>query len=227
VVCDAPVDGEHGTRLVVLVSGSGSNLQALLEHPRLGQLVRLVVADRPDAGGLQLAAEAAVPTVCVAPRDYAERAGWDAALEAAVAGAEPDLVVLAGFQRVLAPTTVSRWPIVNVHPSLLPAFPGPQAVRDALDWGVWVSGATVHFVDEAVDHGPIIEQQPVRVAGGDTVATLHRRIQAVEHELLPACVEAFCDGRIETRGRVVSVRGRGASEHRGDPAATGDEHGGG
>ncbi|HVM00513.1 MAG TPA: phosphoribosylglycinamide formyltransferase [Egibacteraceae bacterium] len=195
-----------GKQLVVLISGTGSNLQALLDHGALGGEVNRVVSDRPDAAGLERARARGVDAVCVAPGAHDDRRGWDAALCDAVAAAAPDLVVLAGFMRILSPAFVNRWPVLNVHPSLLPAFPGARAVADALDWGVKLTGATVHFVDEEVDHGPIVAQEAVPVRPDDTPASLHRRIQAVEHRLLPECVALFCHDRLAVRGRQVSVR---------------------
>lgn len=194
-----------GKQLVVMVSGSGSNLQALLDHDALGGQITRVVADRPGVGGLDRARSRAVEAVAVAPGDHPDRATWEGALTAAVAEAEPDLVVLAGFMRILSPQFVTRWPILNVHPSLLPAFPGARAVTDALDWGVRVSGATVHFVDEQVDHGPIVAQEAVAVVPEDTPASLHERIQAVEHRLLPECVALFCHDRLAVDGRHVRI----------------------
>lgn len=195
-----------GKQLVVLVSGAGSNLQALLDHDGLGGRITRVVADRSDAGGLERARARGVDTVAVAPPDYPDRPTWEEALTAAVAEAAPDLVVLAGFMRILSPQFVQRWPILNVHPSLLPAFPGARAVTDALAWGVKVSGVTVHFVDEEVDHGPIVAQEAVAVRPEDTATSLHARIQTVEHQLLPACVALFCHDRLVIDGRHVRTR---------------------
>ncbi|MDQ3974193.1 MAG: phosphoribosylglycinamide formyltransferase, partial [Actinomycetota bacterium] len=138
-------------------------------------------------------------------RAWPERRSWEAALSERVAAATPDLVVLAGFMRVLSPAFVARWPIINVHPSLLPAFPGAHAVADALAWGVKVTGSTVHFVDEQVDHGPIIAQEAVHVRLDDTPESLHARIKAVEHRLLPCCVALFCRDRLRVEGRVVRI----------------------
>ncbi len=194
-------------RLVVLVSGAGSNLSALLAAgaEALGGRVVLVVSDRPAVGALALAQRAGVPTAVVAPGDRPDRAAWDAALLARVAEAGPDLVVLAGFARILGPAFPRRFPTLNVHPSLLPAFPGAHAVADALAWGVKVTGATVHYVDELVDHGPVVAQEPVAVEPGDTPERLHARIKAVEHRLLPACVALHCAGRLAVDGREVKV----------------------
>jgi phosphoribosylglycinamide formyltransferase 1 len=192
-------------RLVVLVSGTGSNLGSLLTHADLGGRIVLVVSDRADAGGLARAEAAGVPTATVLPGDHADRAAWDGALAEVVAAAAPDLVVLAGFMRILAPDFVRRWPVLNVHPSLLPAFPGAHAVADALAWGTKVTGVTVHFVDEEVDHGPIVAQRAVDIAADDTPEVLHERIKAVEHVLYPACVELFCRDRLQVHGRHVRI----------------------
>jgi phosphoribosylglycinamide formyltransferase 1 len=193
-----------GKRIVVLISGEGSNLQALLDADVGGHVV-LVVADRPDARGLTRAEAAGVKTAVVCPEDWTDRAAWNAGLLDVVAGAQPDLVVLAGFMRILGPAFPRRFPTLNVHPSLLPAFPGAHAVPEALAWGVKVTGCTVHFVDEQIDHGPIIAQEAVPVEPGDTEASLHARIQEVEHRLLPACVALACADRLVIHGRHVKV----------------------
>lgn len=191
-------------RFAVLVSGSGTNLQAILDRMPLGdaELV-LVVSDRADAGGLARARAAGIPTAVVpwaGDRDDFTARVCD---ELATAGVEA--VVLAGFMRILGPEAVRRFPdrIVNIHPSLLPAFPGAHAVHDALAHGVAVSGVTVHFVDEQVDHGPIITQVTVPVEPDDTVDTLHARIQALEHVVYPEVVADLVAGRIRVEGRHV------------------------
>jgi phosphoribosylglycinamide formyltransferase-1 len=139
--------------------------------------------------------------------DHPDRATWDRALTEAIAAHEPDIVVLAGFMKLVSGEFLRRWPnrVVNTHPSLLPGLRGAHAVRDALEHGVKVSGCTVHLVDEQVDHGPIIAQQAVPVEPDDTEDTLHDRIKAVEHVLLPACVKLLCHDRIRVQGRVVHV----------------------
>lgn len=192
-------------RIVVLVSGSGSNLAALLGTEDLGGRIVGVLADRPDAGGLARARDAGVQARAVVPRDHPDRPAWEQALHDAVEEAAPDLVVLAGFMRILSGAFVSRWPTINVHPSLLPAFPGARAVEEALAWGVKVTGCTVHYVDEEVDHGPIIAQEAVAVQPGDDPPALHRRIQQAEHRLLPACVRLHCTDRLVVDHRTVRV----------------------
>jgi phosphoribosylglycinamide formyltransferase 1 len=193
------------TRIAVLVSGSGSNLQVLLDADALGGDVVLVASDNPASLGLDLAPSAGVATAAVAPADHPDRPAWEAALADAVAAAEPDLVVLAGFMKILSGAFVTRWPTINVHPSILPAFPGGRAVEDALAWGAKVTGCTVHYVDEQVDHGPIIAQEAVPILDGDDRATLHARIQAVEHRLLPEAVRLFCAGRLLVEDRSVRI----------------------
>jgi phosphoribosylglycinamide formyltransferase 1 len=193
-------------RVVVLASGGGSNLQALLDAaaaPEAGFRVVLVVSDRPDAGALRRARRAGVDTAVLVPADHQDRPAFDRALRELVAGARPDVVCLAGFMRILDPAFVDAFPerIVNTHPSLLPAFRGAHAVRDALAYGVKVTGCTVHLVDEQVDHGPVLLQAAVPVEPGDDEATLHERIKRQEHRLLPQAVGLVAAGRVRTDGR--------------------------
>jgi phosphoribosylglycinamide formyltransferase-1 len=192
-----------GKRLVVLASGSGTNLQALLDTADLGGEVVAVVSDKAGARALDRARERGVPAAAVVVGT--DRREWEADLTREVAQHDPDLVILAGFMRILSGAFVNRWPVINVHPSLLPAFPGARAIDEALEWGVKLVGVTVHFVDEQVDHGPIIAQEAVAVRAGDTAASLHARVQAVEHRLLPDVVRAFCDGQLKVEGRHVRI----------------------
>lgn len=189
-------------RVAVLASGTGSNLQVLLDHGDPIEVVGVLV-DRPGAGALDRAAAAGVEGRVIDFAAYDARDRWETELVEALAALEPDVVVLAGFMRILGPETVRRWSTVNVHPSLLPAFPGAKAVEQALAHGVKVSGATVHLVDEDVDSGPIIAQQAVPVHPDDEPATLHARIQGVEHALLPQCVRWLVEGRLRVEGRHV------------------------
>ncbi|RJL23688.1 phosphoribosylglycinamide formyltransferase [Bailinhaonella thermotolerans] len=191
-------------RLVVLVSGTGSNLQALLDACRdqeYGASVVAVGADRAGIEGLSRAERAGVPAFTVSLSDHPTRPDWDRALAGAIAEHEPDLVVSAGFMKILGPAVLSRWPVVNTHPALLPSFPGATAVRDALAYGVTVTGCTVHLVDEGVDTGPVIAQEVVPVLAGDDEAALHERIKHVERALLVEVV-----GRMAREGWTVSGR---------------------
>jgi len=192
-----------GKRIVVLASGAGSNAQAVLDRPDLN--VVAVVADVPGAGVLARAEAAGVESVCVDRGGYADRPTWEAALIGAVDARRPDLVVLAGFMRILSGDFVRRWPTLNVHPSLLPAFPGAHAVEDALAHGVKVTGVTVHFVVEEVDAGPIVAQEALDVHPDDTPETLHERMKAVEHRLLPDAIALFCADRLLVTGRHVRI----------------------
>lgn len=205
--------------LGILISGRGSNLQAILDAVERGALdarVRAVISNRADAPGLSRAAQAKIPTATIAHRDYSSREAFDAALVEALRGAGAELIVLAGFMRVLTPVMIGAYPnrIINIHPSLLPAFPGAHAHRDALAYGVKVSGCTVHFVDEGTDTGPIIRQRAVPVLDDDDEERLAARVLAVEHALLVEALVAVAEGRVsvepgdgERRARVVERRG--------------------
>ena len=173
-------------RVVVLASGSGSTLQALLDAGDPAFAVVAVGSDRPAATALQRARAGGVATFTVPPADHADRPAWDAALAAAVAAHEPDLVVLAGFMRIVGAPLLEAFGgrIVNTHPALLPSFPGAHGVRDALAHGVKVTGCTVHLVDAGVDTGPILDQAAVRVLEDDDEASLHERIKDHERTLL-------------------------------------------
>ena len=183
-------------RVAVLASGTGTNLQALLDHPRIGPTVALVVSARSDAGALDRGRARGVETLVLEPRAFGTRSAHDAALLDALRAHVVDVVVLAGYMRLVGPQVVSayRGRIVNVHPALLPAFPGASAVADALAHGVRITGVTVHLVDEEIDHGPILAQEAVPIVEDDTVATLTARLHEVEHRLLPAVTAELLDG---------------------------------
>jgi phosphoribosylglycinamide formyltransferase-1 len=193
--------------IVVLISGSGSNLQALLDAPAHGvdYTVSAVISDRPGVQGLRRAQDAGVEAVVVGWNDFGSRADFTTAVCDTAGRFGARGLVLAGFMRILARSAIERFPdaIINVHPALLPAFPGAHAVENALHHGVTLTGVTVHFVDEQVDHGPIILQEAVPVEPGDDATSLHARIQAVEHRLLPEAVGAFSRGVLTVQGRYV------------------------
>jgi len=196
-------------RIAVLASGAGTNLQALLDDPRIGPCIELVVADHPGAAALGRARARGVKSVALEPGHYTSREAYDRALTALLEDEAIEYVMLAGFMRILGPDTVRafRERILNVHPSLLPAFPGAHPVRDALDWGAKVTGATVHLVDEEVDHGPTVLQEAVVILPDDDEPTLHRRIQEAEHRLFPKAARLLVEGRLKLEGRLVHVLG--------------------
>jgi formyltetrahydrofolate-dependent phosphoribosylglycinamide formyltransferase len=198
------------TRLVVLISGSGTLLQALLDaaaDPHYPAEVVAVLADTAEAPGLARARAAGIPGVPVALADHPDRAAWDLALRDALEDFEPDWVVSAGFMRILGPAVLSAFPlrVVNTHPALLPSFPGAHAVRDALAHGVRITGSTIHLVDEGIDTGPIVDQQPVRVEPDDDEAALHERIKVVERALLVDVVRRLATHNVHITGRKVTL----------------------
>ena len=196
--------------LGVLVSGRGSNLQSILDAaraPGYPARVAVVVCDRERAPALERAAAGGVPGVFLNPKDFADRAAYDAALGRTLEEHGVGLVCLAGFMRILSPPFIRRFAgrILNVHPSLLPAFPGLRPQRQALAHGVRVAGATVHFVDDGVDTGPIVLQASVPVLPGDTEESLAARILVEEHRLYPAAIRLFAEGRLRIAGRQVVI----------------------
>jgi len=205
-------------RCAVLVSGSGTNLQALLDaagtHRLAGARIAVVLSNRPGVAALDRASAAGVPAEVVDHRTFADRPAFEAALLDRVRSAGADLVVLAGFMRVLGPTFLGPFAgrIVNIHPSLLPAFPGIDAQRQAFAAGVRVTGCTVHFVDDSLDGGPIIAQAAVPVHADDDAESVRRRILAEEHRLLPEVVRWIAEGRVAVDGRRVTVAGAGRTD---------------
>jgi len=200
-------------RIGVLGSGKGSNFVAIAEACAAGRIaaeVALVLADVADAGILERARERGIASRYLAPGKFRTRLEESSEIQYAEAlqNAQVDVVALAGFMRVLKTPFLSAFEgrIINIHPSLLPSFPGLEAWKQALDYGVRVTGCTVHFVDAGVDSGPIIGQQTVPVLDEDTALTLHQRIHAAEHELYPRCVAAIAAGKLERAGRRVRIK---------------------
>jgi phosphoribosylglycinamide formyltransferase-1 len=188
-------------KTALLASGRGSNVRSILDRVDAGRCHAVpvgLVSDRKDAPALDLARERGLPAIVVSPKDHPSRAAWDEALAAAVAELAPDLVVLAGFMRILGEPMLARFGgrIVNIHPSLLPAFPGKDSPAQALAAGVKISGCTVHVVDAGVDSGPILAQGAVPVLLEDDAESLHARIQTVEHRLLPEVIDWVATGKI-------------------------------
>jgi len=194
-------------RIAVLASGSGSNLQAILEAIDRGEIrdaeVVLVVSDRKEAYALERARRRNIPTKYLRAKDYASREEFDRAAVLCLEEAQAELVVLAGYMRLITSLFLSTFQqrVLNIHPSLLPAFPGGHGVADALAYGVKVSGCTVHFVDEGMDTGPILLQEAVSVNDEDTVESLHERIRQLEHQLYPKAINLWVQGKIKLMGR--------------------------
>lgn len=198
--------------IAVLASGSGSNLAALITataSPDHRAAIVVVITDRDEVGALEHARAAGIPTRVVAWRDFADRESFTTAVCDAAEGAGAAALVLAGFMRILTGSAIARFPnrILNTHPSLLPAFPGAHAVADALAYGARCTGVTIHFVDEQMDHGPIIYQEAVAVREGDDVASLTAQIQAIEHSVYPRVVDALAAGNLNITGRRVTWSG--------------------
>ena len=199
-------------RIVILISDRGSNMQAIVQccaAEHWPAQVVAVLANRPDAAGLEFAAARGIATAVVDHRHFATRESFDTALAAAIDVHQPDLVVLAGFMRILGEDFVRRYAgrLLNVHPSLLPAFPGLQTHRRAIEAGCRLAGATVHFVTAAVDHGPIVVQAAVPVLAGDDEAALAARVLAREHHIYPLAVRWFVEGRLRVDNGVVTHTG--------------------
>ncbi|QAY67040.1 phosphoribosylglycinamide formyltransferase [Paenibacillus protaetiae] len=197
-------------RIAVFASGNGSNFQALVDavrHEKLDVSIELLVCDKPAARVVERAAEAGVDTFLFKPKDYPSREAYETEILAELVRRDVQLVVLAGYMRIITPVLVEAYEgrMINIHPSLLPAFPGVNAIRQALDHGVKVTGVSVHFVDGGLDSGPIIAQRAVEIADGDTESSLAERIHAVEQALLPHVVQLIAHGRVAVEGRHVRV----------------------
>lgn len=193
-------------RLGVLISGRGSNLQSIIDAIRRGELaatIAVVVSNRPEAAGLLRAREAGLDTVCLQQKDFADRGAYDAAVAGVLRDHAVDLVCLAGFMRLVGAPLIDAFPnrILNIHPSLLPSFPGLDAQQQALEHGVKVTGATVHLVNPELDGGPIVGQVSVPVLADDTVESLSARILIEEHRLYPMAIARVLDGNWRLEGR--------------------------
>ena len=196
------------TKLAVLCSGRGTDLQSIIDAIKAGMLqaeISIVITDKPNVKALERAEVAGIKNICVDRNLFATRADFEAELLKNLVGI--DLVVLAGFMRILSPEFVKKfqWRMMNIHPSLLPSFPGAHAHKDALAHGVKISGCTVHFVDEGTDSGPIILQAAVEVKDDDTEETLSARILEQEHIIYPQAIQLFVEGRLKIEGRHVKI----------------------
>lgn len=198
------------TKLAILISGRGSNMQALIDacaQPDFPAEIALVLSNRPDAGGLDRAKEAGLPTAVVDHAGYETREAFEAVMSDLIEASGAQLVCLAGFMRLLTADFVNHWRdrLINIHPSLLPAFPGLHTHERAIEAGVKLHGCTVHFVRAEMDNGPIIGQAAVPVLSGDTPDTLAARVLAAEHKLYPACVKLVASGKARVRGDIVKT----------------------
>ncbi|MFA9561173.1 MAG: phosphoribosylglycinamide formyltransferase [Nitrospirota bacterium] len=200
--------------LGVLISGRGSNLLAILDAIQEGKLdatVKVVVSNKANAAGLERAKERGIQTISIDPKTFAQkenpREAYDVSVGTLLKDHGVECVVLAGYMRIVTPELIRMfpWKMLNIHPSLLPAFPGLDAQRQALEWGVKVSGCSVHFVTEGVDEGPIICQKAVAINEEDTVETLSARILDQEHELYPQALQFMAQGRLRVEGRTVRI----------------------
>ncbi|MDC0361927.1 phosphoribosylglycinamide formyltransferase [Halioglobus sp.] len=199
-------------RLAILISGHGSNLQAFIDACASGNLlanISLVISNKPDAAGLQRAARSDIPYACVNHKDYASREQFDAALVNALQAHDVDLVILAGFMRILTPVLIEPYlgRLMNIHPSLLPKYPGLHTHQRALDAGDKEAGATVHFVTAELDGGPPIIQARVPVLQGDTAKSLAERVTTQEHAIYPLAAQWFLEGRVALRGTKATLDG--------------------
>jgi len=197
-------------RIGVLASGGGTNLQAIIDRCQEGRLtaeIAVVITNKPGAGALDRASNAGIKTLCINHRDFAQREDFDHAVVDALRENEVDLVVLAGFMRIITQTFIDAFPerIINIHPALLPAFPGLNVQQQAIDYGARFSGWTVHFVDGGVDTGPIIMQAVVPILADDSADTLAARILEQEHQAYPRAIQLIAEGRVHVDGRKVSI----------------------
>jgi len=196
--------------LAIFASGQGSNFSAIVKAIKKGRIKAgsvVLVCDKPEARVIRRAQKAKVAVILVRREDFTGRADFESAIIQRLKSCKIDLIALAGFMRMLSPSFVRQYRnrIMNIHPSLLPAFKGSCAIKDALETGVGSTGVTVHFVDEEMDHGPVILQHKVRIASKDTLASLEKRIHSVEHKLYPQAIRLFGEGKIRVKGRKVVI----------------------
>jgi phosphoribosylglycinamide formyltransferase-1 len=198
-------------KLGILISGNGSNLQSIIDHIEKGSLkaiIKIVISNNPDAFGITRAKKHAIPVVVLKNGDFKNKEEFDLELIRILKNNSVGLVILAGFMRIITPTLLKAFPqkVMNIHPALLPSFPGIHGQKQALEYGVKLSGCTVHLVDEGVDTGPIIIQSAVQVFDDDTEETLAERILEEEHRIYPQAIQFFAEGKIEIKGRKVSIK---------------------
>ena len=197
-------------KFAVFVSGEGSNLQAIIDAVKRGEIkaeLALVFCDRRKAYALKRAADAGIKTLCLVRKDYATPQSYERDIVIELKKEAIDFIVLAGFMKILSPFFIKTYPnkIINVHPSLLPAFKGARGIKDALTYGVKVTGVTIHFVDDMMDQGPMIREKGFRIHPKETLKSLEERIHRVEHQIFPKAVALFAEGRLKIVGRKVKI----------------------
>lgn len=197
-------------KLAVLVSGNGSNLQALIDACSSSAYpaeIALVISNQPDAFALERAEKAGVARQVIPHNQFPDRGAFEDALGDEIEKAKAELVILAGFMRVLSPRFVRRFPnrILNIHPALLPSFPGTHAIEQAWNYGVKVTGVTVHLVDEGTDTGPVVLQRAIEISSKETLESLEKKVHSVEHILFPEAIRLFAEGKLSVEGRKVSI----------------------
>ncbi len=196
--------------IAVFASGRGTNFAAIVRAVKRGKIlanISLLVCDNPKARVIGKAKRAGVEVFLIRRQDFASRRNFEERIIQRLEEAKIDLIVLAGFMRILSPEFVQRFKfkILNIHPALLPSFKGTEGIKDAFDYGVKVTGVTVHFVDEEMDHGPIVLQEPVRIKEDDTLESLEARIHKIEHKLYPQAIRLFIEKRLKFEGRKVKI----------------------
>ena len=196
--------------IAVFASGRGTNFGAIIRAAKLGKIkanLSLLVCDTPKAGAIGRAKRAGIKIALIKREDFTNKEDFENKIIAHLEENEIDLIVLAGFMRMLSPEFVGRYTsrILNIHPALLPSFKGAEAIKDAFDYGVKVTGVTVHFVDEKMDHGPVILQQAVEIQENDTLESLERKIHKIEHRLYPEAIRLYVEGKLKLEGRKVRI----------------------
>jgi phosphoribosylglycinamide formyltransferase-1 len=197
-------------RFAVFVSGFGSNLQAIIDAVKAGEIraeLALVFSNNRKAHALKRAEDAGIKTLFLDPKAYATPQSYDRAIAIQLKEANIDFIVMAGFMKILTPWLIKQYPlkIINIHPSLLPAFKGANGIKDTFTYGCKVGGATVHFVDEKMDHGPIILQEAFKLRERETLESLTERVHEAEHKILPKAINLFVEGRLKVKGRAVTI----------------------
>jgi phosphoribosylglycinamide formyltransferase-1 len=196
--------------IAVLASGRGTNFSAIIRAVKKGQIkanLSLLICDNPKAGAISRAKWAGIKTVLVKREDFSSKVDFQAKIVQYLEENKIDLIVLAGFMRILSPEFVQKYTgrILNIHPALLPSFKGKEAIKDAFDYGVKVTGVTVHFVDEKMDHGPIILQEAVKIKEGDTLESLEAKVHKLEHRLYPQAIRLYTEGKLKILNRKVNI----------------------